>query len=245
MKRFCILPIFIFFTLFTAVPHPHLYIDMELALEIDDMGIEGISQRWILLRNFSSDIISEYDTDKNNYLDVEEQNNIYNKAFLGASEYYYFTYIDLDDTSYVSQSIENFSATIQGDRVVYSFFVPMRIYAIEEVKSLDIITYDPTSYVSFGFQGLRDPVNENLDYSITLVRDGNIYSHRNDLGQIHLLIDLKQSSIGASKYYQADKSDILTPIVSQPPIPKETTSNPFLISGVWTKTDREINPFLN
>jgi ABC-type uncharacterized transport system substrate-binding protein len=228
-----------------TVAHPHVYIDMEMSLDVDSQGIAGLWQRWTLLRNFSPDIIIQYDEDKNGFFDENEQKNIYNKAFLGAAPYYYFTFITIDDREYVSLKVENFSAVIQGDLVIYSFYIPTGISADEKLKSIEVVTYDPTGYVSFGFQGLRDPLDENIDYTVEFIRDGGIYSHRNDLGQLHLFIDLKLSPVGLTNDHRNHKKDQLEPLGVQTPVPVETASNPFIISGVWLESDKKANPFLN
>lgn len=245
MKRIFFLFFFICMNVFMAVAHPHVYIDMEMSLDVDSQGIAGIWQSWTLLRNFSPDIIAQYDVDKNGFFDEYEQEKIYDKAFMGAAPYYYFTFITIDDRDYVSLKVEHFSAIIQGDLVIYSFYIPVRISADEELKSIEVVTYDPTGYVSFGFQGLRDPLDENLDYSVEFIRDGGIYSHRNDLGQLHVFIDLKLSPIGLTKNLPHIQEIQIEPLSKKTPVPLETTSNPFIISGVWLESDKKANPFLN
>lgn len=229
MKRFYLILFFILFNISMVAAHPHIYIDMEMTLEVDNHGLKGLWQRWILLRNFSSDVILDYDIDENGVFDDVEQRNIYNKAFLGLSPYYYFTFISIDNKDYISLKVENFTAEIQNNQVIYSFFIPTNINATEKITSLDIITYDPTSYVSFGFQGLVDPYNKNINYGVEFVRDGNIYSHRNDLGQLHVLIDLKLSDFGLGNSSQVEPLNQLSLLDSQPAVPIETPSNPFLI----------------
>lgn len=244
VKHLYLILFFILFSISTVTAHPHIYIDMEMSLEVDNNGFNGLWQRWTLLRSFSSDVILDYDLDENGIFDSNEQNLIYEKAFLGVAPYYFFTYINLDGKDFVSLKAEDFSAKIQNNQVIYSFFIPLNIAATKDTKSLDIVTYDPTSYVSFGFQGLIDPYNKNIDYNIEFLRDGGIYSHRNDLGQLHLLIDLKLSKYGEEISNIEKSKNNLELLDNLEPVPIETPSNPFLVRGVWSRSDKRANPFL-
>ncbi len=217
---------------------------MEMSLDVDDSGLKGIWQKWTLLRNFSPDVITQYDYDYDGVFNDLEQSEIYQNAFSNAKKYHYFTFIDIDGSTYVPSTINDFTAVIDGDDVIYSFYIPCGFKALPTYTSLDIVTYDPTSYVSFGFLNLDDPYNDTVSYMIDFLRDGNIYSHTNDLGQLHLLIDMKLRNNQREKVLE-DKTIIdLAPIASLPKIPEQTVYNPFISSGTLLQSDIQANPFL-
>lgn len=214
-----------------------------MRLDIDSNGLKGIEHHWTLLRNFSPDMISQYDHDSDGLFNAVEQSEIFQNAFSNSKRYHYFTFIDINGSTYVPSSIENFRAFIDGDKVIYSFYIPCEIPAIQSFTSLDIVIYDPTSYVSFGFLNLDDEVDPNIHYLIDFVRDGNIYSHTNDLGQLHLLIDmrLKENVVASNRQTTSLK---VVPISSVEKVPEQTVNNPFISTGTFLENDIKANPFL-
>ncbi len=108
-----------------AFAHPHM--SLESRAEFVYAGKECVSIRleWTFDPFFSASIIQEMDADRNGRLDARESENTRNYAFMNLRKYGYFTYIRSGEARVTPERIENFVAKILGERLVYSFSVPL------------------------------------------------------------------------------------------------------------------------
>lgn len=138
--------LFVVVTAHAAFSHPHVFIDTEVKVELDDKGLKGIGLSWFFDEFFSSWIIDEFDADKDGAFSEEEQRNIYEQAFTNLEHYGYFTRIFAAGQEVPVTRVERFSARIEQDRIVYSFFIPLGIDISKSSSEILIAVYDESFY---------------------------------------------------------------------------------------------------
>lgn len=126
--------------------HPHVFIDCDLVFVFDSEGLAGIIQRWVFDEMFSTMILAHFDQDKDAALDPDEVNGIRKGAFANLQDYNYFTHIQIGGNKYVVEKVTDFYATVQDNRLIYTFFVPCRVSAARSLKKIQVAIYDDTYY---------------------------------------------------------------------------------------------------
>jgi len=223
--------------------HPHLYIDMNVELDIDDGGLRGFWQDWTIQRSFGKKIGEIYDKNNNGRFDAEEIPLIEEEVFSNIRKYRYFTHISIGSSLFSPGEIRDFQAEKLDEHVRYRFYVPCLIPAEERKKDIEIVVYDESLYVSFGLTNISDPYNLNIDYDLAVARNGNIYSHSNDFGNavIEIFMGKSEAAIGADNSTLYEESDLLYIDPDRREV-LVSTENPFVSFGI-NLGDGTGNPF--
>lgn len=108
-----------------AFAHPHMSLETRIEFVYAGEECDSLQLEWKFDPFFSASIIQEMDADRNGRLDARESENTRNYAFVNLRKYGYFTYIRLGDKRVTPEKIENFVASVRGDRLVYTFSVPL------------------------------------------------------------------------------------------------------------------------
>ncbi len=108
-----------------AFAHPHMSLETRVEFEYAGKKCRSIRLEWTFDSFFSASIIQEMDRDRNGRLDAAESENTRNYAFANLRKFGYFTYLRSGDRRVNPDRIENFVASVRGDRLVYSFTVPL------------------------------------------------------------------------------------------------------------------------
>lgn len=241
MKK-CLIIALLLFISFSLSAHPHLYINMNIELEIDEYGFKGFWQEWTILRNFGEKIVEDYDRDSNGRFDTEESGLIEQEVFSNIKKYKYFTHIVIDDQVYYPEAISNFQVENLNGRARYRFFIPCRIPAGERTRYFDILVFDETLYTSFGLNNLGDPSHPAIEYDVTILRNGNIYSHSNNLGNAVIEVAMKKTISGKDRVFLEETAmDYLIQADPEKEI-RVSTGNPFVSFGI-NLGDGTGNPF--
>jgi ABC-type uncharacterized transport system substrate-binding protein len=132
----------------TSWSHPHVFLYSTVHVVLDEKGIAGFTVRWVFDEMFSSMIILDFDKNGNKQLEPSEIKNVKRGAFSNLREFDYFTHITINGTVFKVQYVTDFSAEILEDALVYQFFVPCHIHAIETFKEVRVSIYDHTCYCS-------------------------------------------------------------------------------------------------
>lgn len=133
-----------------AQSHPHVFIDAGLEVELDESGVKGLRLTWTFDEYFSAWIIYEYDVDEDGAFCKAEQAALYLEVFINLENYNFFTRI-LRDGRDIPVTVEQFAAAIEGDRVVYSFFVPLGLAVGSDDPPLHVAVYDESFYCDIAF----------------------------------------------------------------------------------------------
>ena len=132
----------------TSWSHPHVFLYNAVNVVFDEKGIAGFSIRWVFDEMFSSMIILDFDKNGNNRLEPSEIEDIKRGAFSNLRKFDYFTHITINGTVFKVQYVTDFSAEILEGTLVYQFFVPCHVPAIDTFKEIRVSIYDHTYYCS-------------------------------------------------------------------------------------------------
>ena len=138
--------VLIFFLQSVATAHPHVFIDCDLLFIFDAEGLAGIEQRWVFDEMFSTMMLGHFDRDKNAVLDSDEVNGLREGAFANLQNYDYFTHILVGTKRFVADKVTDFYATVQDNRLIYRFFIPLRASVNNSPTKIQVAIYDDTYY---------------------------------------------------------------------------------------------------
>jgi len=122
MIRHSLKTFFILFLLISSIfAHPHTFIEVYPTLEVKDSKFEKIHFKWVLDEMSSTILIMELDANGNGKIDKKENDYIEKEYFSMFKDYGYYTYIKKDSKTIKLPSPKNFKATIENNRICYSF----------------------------------------------------------------------------------------------------------------------------
>ncbi len=148
IKRICWFALFYSVCIYSYVSaHPHVFIDNTVAIVFNKKGLEGIKTRWVFDEMFSNMIMHDYDKNQDGTFSAAETEKIKNEAFSNLKQFHYFTYIQIEGNEFIVQYVKDFSACLDSNRVVYTFFIPCHVLAVSSYKEIKIAMYDSTYYV--------------------------------------------------------------------------------------------------
>jgi ABC-type uncharacterized transport system substrate-binding protein len=131
--------------------HPHVFIQNSLRIVFDQQGLAGVRVKWVFDEFFSSMIADEFDKDHNNELEKSEIIAIENGAFANLIKFNYFSFIRINGKAFTVEYVRDFSASLAGGNLIYSFVIPCHVKAITAFKEFVIAQYDPTYYTRVAF----------------------------------------------------------------------------------------------
>ena len=122
MKR--VIPVLVFLLLggFLSA-HPHMFLTSTIELEFEGKECTGFWLEWVFDPYFSASIIQECDKNKDGKFDKAESDGVYQYGFINLKNYGYFTYIRIGDKRVNPDGVEQFTASIREDRLVYRFYI--------------------------------------------------------------------------------------------------------------------------
>lgn len=134
-----------------ADAHPHIFIVQRLNLAFDDKGLAGIGVNWLMDEMFTSMILEDHDRNGNGQIDPPEVQTIKAQAFDYIAESNYFVFVTIEGKPFAVKFIKDFKASLSDGKMVYEFFIPCHVTAVDAPKKLKIATYDPTYYSAIFF----------------------------------------------------------------------------------------------
>ena len=143
MKRIIALGIFLLLPILVQA-HPHLFIEYTADLIFDENGLVGVSTEWTFDEMFSWQVIDE-NTNGDEVVDEKEQQEIYANAFSYLANSEYFANFWEGFERFAVNEVSDFEARIENGQVIYSFYIPWKVAAIEEAKMLKFL-FDDESY---------------------------------------------------------------------------------------------------
>lgn len=164
--------------------HPHVFIDSAVDIVFDENGLSGFGIQWQFDEMFSSMIILDYDKNGNRQFESSEIALVQKEAFANLRKFDYFTHIKINGNPFKVQFVTDFSAQIKKDKLIYRFFVPCHVQAIETIKTVKLAIYDQTYYSSVFL--IDNPVSYknrssfDVDHTIKKNKDDAFY-----FGQIY------------------------------------------------------------
>lgn len=153
----------IFLTIFCGVglPHPHVFITQKIKIVCDHKGLAGFKIHWTFDDMFTSMIACDYDKNQNEFLEKNEVALIKKEAFSYLSNYNYFTFIKIDVKPFEVKFIQNFSAELHDQKLIYKFFIPCHVTAVNNLKRVIVASYDPSYYSAVFFADNNSVSSDN------------------------------------------------------------------------------------
>lgn len=172
MKIVFILSLFISF-LFS---HPHTFIDVYPTVKIKSEATTTLNFKWILDDMTSSILVMELDKNGNGKIDENENSHIYSEYFSIFKEYDYYTYIIVNGKNIKLPKPENFRATIQNNKICYSFDIKLN----NNIKDIVFEFGDSSYYVGMILKAKFVDAN-GLSIKISKVDNDIYYGYRLEL----------------------------------------------------------------
>ena len=122
MKSILILSLFIS-SLFS---HPHTFIDVYPTVKVQSDSTSVVNFKWVLDDMTSTILIMELDKDGDGKINNKENSYIEKEYFSIFKNYSYYTFIKVDAKDIKLPAPENFRATIENNKICYSFDIKLK-----------------------------------------------------------------------------------------------------------------------
>ncbi|WGK68951.1 DUF1007 family protein [Candidatus Haliotispira prima] len=140
--------------------HPHVFIAGTLAPKVSPDGqyLVGTEVRWAFDQIYSSQMILDFDRDKNGKIDEAEKTVIYEEAFIHLAAIDYFLEIEPKSQTGTQKirpgTADDFRASIDDGKMVYQFYVPFVGGTAKGIqlggrKEFVIFLEDPEYFIAF------------------------------------------------------------------------------------------------
>ena len=148
---------------FSLWAHPHALVEMKITFVFDDEGLAEIRSDWRYDSTISMDMFSINDNNENGFLEDAEIVGMVKELGLRLEESEYFTHLRIDGKPQPIITITDASATVNNQRICFSYVIPCKIPRAGVCREVRISQYDPSYYTAFLFSDLSfDVVNEEL-----------------------------------------------------------------------------------
>lgn len=131
----------------TAAAHPHVFVEVAPTIVMAKGRIVGVQVKWQFDAIFSSAIIKDFDTDRDRKFSPPEIAKLQAGAFNNLQGYSYFTHFRLAGELQGPKSVQDFTASIEQDKIVYSFVLRPPTFIDPKRTAFDLLFYDETYFV--------------------------------------------------------------------------------------------------
>ncbi|MCK5785355.1 MAG: DUF1007 family protein [Candidatus Sabulitectum sp.] len=176
-----------------ASAHPHMFIDTEMEVRLNQDMLVGIEITWYFDPMFTAAITADFDRNGNGQFSPGETGEVYANAFSNLHSSDYFTFLTIDDHTLSPGAIEEFSVFLDESTLVYSFFCPfntpvpggeLRVAIYDRTYYCDILYREgsPITLTGPGSENAEFEIQQNDDIAISyggtvsVSRDGSTYS---------------------------------------------------------------------
>jgi ABC-type uncharacterized transport system substrate-binding protein len=122
---------------------------VALSARFDPQGLAGFAVQWRFDELFSGSILADFDADRDRRLSSSKSEAIRRGAFANLAGYNYFIYLREPAGARMKvRQVEAFQASVdEGGRLIYRFFVPLRILYAASAQTVGIAIYDESCFV--------------------------------------------------------------------------------------------------
>jgi len=140
-----------------AAAHPHVFISNHTTITFDQGMLQGVSFQWTFDPMFSEMILGDYDPGHTGRFDASRAAALKEGAFDNLENYHYFVAIWVKGKPVKKLVIQKFTPSVTDKRrLVYTFFVPVKLPVTAEDQTVLLTVYDDTYYVAFDILHLSD-----------------------------------------------------------------------------------------
>jgi ABC-type uncharacterized transport system substrate-binding protein len=134
-----------------CLSHPHVFIENSITMVFDQEGLSGLQVKWVFDEFFTSMIVGDFDRNQNKKIEKPEIAHIKKDAFSNLINFEYFTFIKIERKPFKVKYIRNFSAALDGEKLVYEFLIPCHVKTASTFKEVRVSQYDPSYYTVVSF----------------------------------------------------------------------------------------------
>jgi ABC-type uncharacterized transport system substrate-binding protein len=140
-----------------ALAHPHVFIANRTTVSFAKGTLQGFGFQWTFDPMFSSMILGDYDPGTTGRFDASRAAALKAGAFDNLVNYHYFIAIWVGGKPLKELVIQKFTPSVTDKgRLVYSFFVPVKLPVTTEPQTVMLTVYDDTYYVAFDLLHVGD-----------------------------------------------------------------------------------------
>lgn len=150
MRRIRLLLLSVLLTCAASAPgraHPHIWIDAVATLVFAESKLTAVRIQWTFDELFSGALRDQFDPNKTGKFDGQALANLKEDAARGLKEFNWFTHLTIGGKKLAIAEGKDFSAAIEGDRVVYRFTVPIAPPVDPAQTSVTLSLYDQSFYI--------------------------------------------------------------------------------------------------
>ena len=137
--------------------HPHVFIDNKMELRFDAGMLKGIAFTWNFDKMFSSMMLTDFNAQPDGTFTPKTASALKAGGFDNLSNYHYFLAFQVGSRALTKIKIEQFTPrVVEGNILVYSFFVPLDIPVTESQQTIRTTVYDDSYYVAFDLMHVDD-----------------------------------------------------------------------------------------
>lgn len=132
--------------------HPHVWVDMRAELVLGATAWEGVWAEWRFDPLMSSLVLQDTDLNRNRRFEPAELRRVEEGYFRNLENFGYFVFAWADDRPLSVGRPRDFSARMDGEKLVYRFFYPLNHPLPRgRASTLRFSMYDETYYADLGF----------------------------------------------------------------------------------------------
>lgn len=140
-----------------ASAHPHVFVNNKMIVTFDAGMLQGISFTWTFDDMFSNMILADYDPKHTGQFDAAQIKAVKEGAFDNLENYHYFIALAAGNKPISRFKIERFTpSVVEKSKLVYTFFVPLRVPVKPTDQAVRVTVYDDSYYVAFDLLHLED-----------------------------------------------------------------------------------------
>jgi ABC-type uncharacterized transport system substrate-binding protein len=142
---------------FPAFAHPHVFVNDKITVQFEAGMLQGITFTWTFDDMFSSMILSDYDPKHTGHFDAAQVKAVKAGAFDNLENYHYFIALAVGKKQVPRFTIDRFAPSVaDAGKLVYSFFVPLKLPVQPTEQTVRLTVYDDSYYVAFDLLHLQD-----------------------------------------------------------------------------------------
>lgn len=126
-----------------AVAHPHVFIAWHIEPQIEKGAIAAVKLHWRFDDLYSDLVINTIDRDGDRKLSPAEIDALAKRTLANLEKVKFYAHFTPDGVAWQAEKAEHFTATVDGDHVIYVFTLKLPTPA----KSLTVWSFDPEYYI--------------------------------------------------------------------------------------------------
>ena len=142
-KKHLLILLFIIFFQINISAHPHMAIYSSCEFVFENNEATGLWLNYKFDKYFTVDILNSYDLNKDSSFNDSETEQVYQNAFINLENFGFFISIRDKNGRTSPDRVQNFSAHIENDMIIYRFFISLDQMIDDEIF---LSMYDPTFF---------------------------------------------------------------------------------------------------